>query len=189
MIRIYIFPSLDICAFDTSSLSTSRQACTNLRDYLETQSITSENKCDVWSQRIVVQNGILFYLSWTYVALMLSFSMVLNQELEVSDQSASLASLIIIFIFAVAYFVVENYVFNASLEFTFTHYVVLIWALSGVLAGSWGVNDAVGGLTLALLIVAVLMLIARIVILVLRNRRRKSYDSIEYDNQTQTVNA
>ena len=114
---------------------------------------------------------------------------MLNKELDVSDQSASLASLVIFTILAIVYFIVENYVFNIYLEFTFTHYVALIWALSGVLANSWGVNDAVGGLTLALLIVVVLMLIARIVILVMRNRRRESYDSIEYDNQTQTVNA
>lgn len=166
-----------------------RQACSNLREYLDTQAITSENKGDVWAHRILIQNGILFYLTWTYVALLLSFSIVLNKELDVSDQSASLASLIILAILAIVYFIVENFVFNIYLEFTFTHYVALIWALSGVFANSWGVNDAVGGLTLALLIVVVLMLIARIVILVMRNRRRESYDSIEYDNQTQTVNA
>lgn len=166
-----------------------RQACSNLREYLDTQAITSENKGDVWAHRILIQNGILFYLTWTYASCMLSFSIVLNKELDVSDQSASLASLVIFTILAIVYFIVENFVFNIYLEFTFTHYVALIWALSGVFANSWGVNDAVGGLTLALLIVVVLMLIARIVILVMRNRRRESYDSIEYDNQTQTINA
>lgn len=118
---------------------------------------------------------------------MLSFSIALKRELDVSDQAASLTSLIIVTICTITYFILENFVFQSYLTFTITHYVALIWALSGVLAASWGVDDAVAGLTLALLIVACIMLIARIVIIVLRNRRRESYDSIEYDNKNEAI--
>jgi len=162
-------------------------ACSDLREYLQAHDIEPENKVSVYCHRILVQNGILFYLTWTLVAALLSFSTTLNRELEVSNEGASLAALIILAVTTLAYFYCESFVFETYTTHTVTFYVVLIWALSGVLKGVWGENDVIVGMTLALLIVAIILLIIRIVIIVLRSRRRDSYDSIGYSSDKQTL--
>lgn len=161
-------------------------ACSNLREYLQARDISSENKSDVWCQRILVQNGILFYLTWTLAATMLSFSIVLNRDLDVSDQSASLASLVILTIVVVGYFVCESWVFPTYTEYTVSFYIGLIWAFSGIFSGVWGENDVIGGYVLALLILSCILLVVRIVIIVMRHRRR-SYETIGYNADTEAI--
>lgn len=162
-------------------------ACSNLQEYLETRSIDNENRADVWCQRILVQNGILFYLTWTLVASLLSMAIVLTRELEAADQTASITALVILAVITILYFYAENFWLKSYTEYTFTFYLGLIWALSGVFVGVWGVNDIVGGLTLGLLVVVCLLFVLRLVVLVLRSRKRESYDQITYNSETQAI--
>lgn len=162
-------------------------ACCNLREYLQTSDVDSRNRADVWAHRILVQNGILFYLTWTTVASLLNFAVALKEELGASDVGASLTILIILAIITVVWFGVENFAIRTYTEYTFAYYVAQIWALSGVICSVWGVNDTVAGFVLALLILTVILLIARIIIVAIRTRRRESYETITYDADTENV--
>ncbi|XP_066920635.1 uncharacterized protein [Clytia hemisphaerica] len=162
-------------------------SCYDLHDYLNTHEIDNNNKIDVWCQRILVQNGILFYLTWTIVASLLNFAIFLNQELSTSDETSSLIALIILGVTAIAWFVLENFAFKAYTEYTFSAYITLIWALSGVIANVWDNNRVVSGLTLGLLVTACILLVLRILLIVLRVRKRASYSNISYNAESEKV--
>lgn len=164
-------------------------ACSDLHDFEASHEVTENNKADVWCQRILVQNGLLFYATWTAVATLLNAAILLNQEVGASDQTASLTVLIILTVFTILWFYMEGFLFQGYTDYTVSVYLALIYALSGIFSNAWDNNDAVGGLTLALLIVVIILLIVRIVLICVRPSRGSSYDSISYNRQSDTVNA
>jgi len=164
-------------------------ACSDLADYTKTHEQTTDNKADIWCQRILVQNGLLFYATWTVVASLINFAIVLNKELHASDEVSSLIALVILAIATITWFFMESFMFKTYTEYTISAYVTLIWALSGVIAGVWDRNNVVGGVALALLVVCVVLLILRIVIITLRVKRRAAYSNISYSSATNTVSS
>lgn len=163
-------------------------ACSDLTDYESTHEITGSNKVDIWCQRILVQNGLLFYGTWTTVATLINTAVVFSYELNLSTETSSLIALSFLGVLALTWFIIESFVIQQYTGYTFTAYIALIYALSGIIAGVWGENQAVAGLTLALLISSIIFLAVRIVILVFRGTKRTSYDSIGYSAKSETVN-
>ena len=154
---------------------------TDFYEYTSTHSNLSESKLDIWCQRFLVQNGLLFYGTWTTVASLLNTGILFRYELEVASQTASLIGLSILTVLILAWFILENFVFTAYTEFTFTPYIVLIWAFTGIHISVWGNNTPVAVFNLVLLIFSCLFLVARITIIVIRNSKKGSYETIGYD--------
>lgn len=164
-------------------------ACDSLHDFQAAHEMTSDNKVDIWCQRILVQNGILFYATWTNVATLINAAVLLNQEVGASDQTASLIILVILLVSVILWFYLESFMFQGYTDYTVSAYLALIYALSGIFANAWGQNDAVGGLTLALLIVVIILFIVRIVLICVRPSRGETYETIKYNSQNEAVSA
>jgi hypothetical protein len=129
---------------------------------------------DVWFQRIIVQNGLLFYGTWTTVATNLNFCITLVYYLDVAVQTACIVTLVVVGVLLLSWFILENFVFVNSVQYTVTAYVVLIIALNGVFTnGVFDTDKTVGGLVLALLIAAAVFLIIRLIIIVIRHMKNK----------------
>lgn len=162
-------------------------ACSELTAYQETHELNSSNKVDIWCQRILVQNGLLFYGTWTTVATLINTAVVFAYELEATTEKSSLIALSFLGILSIIWFVLENFVLCRFTGYTFTPYIALIYALSGIFAARGKPNDPVGGLTLGLLILSIVLFIVRIVLIFLNHRKRASYDSIGYNARSEAV--
>ncbi|KAF7249310.1 Protein Ycf2 [Varanus komodoensis] len=80
-----------------------------------------------------VQNGIALYATWTTIATLLNFTVVLIYNGNVSDGSATVSSLCILFFELILWFYLENFLLEKYLRYTLTIYPVVILALSGTL--------------------------------------------------------
>lgn len=144
----------------------------SLKKFLDTNPQDAMGSKDVWFQRIIVQNGLLFYGTWTTVATNLNLCIVLVYYMDVAAQTACIATLVVVGVILLSWFILENFVFVNSVQYTITAYVVLIIALNGVFAnGIFDTDKTVGGLVLALLITAALFLIIRLIIIVVRHKK------------------
>ncbi|XP_062972065.1 uncharacterized protein LOC134392037 [Elgaria multicarinata webbii] len=93
-------------------------------------------KADLWLIRILVQNGIAVYATWTTIATLLNFTVVLIYIGNVSDRTATITSLCILFFELIIWFYLENFLLDKYVRYTLTIYPVVIVALSGTLQKS-----------------------------------------------------
>ena len=147
-------------------------ACVDLKDFLDKQTLYDYGYSDVWLQRLLVQNGLLFYGSWTTIATLINFAIVLSYYMGLSTRAASLISLSLLGTLASMWFALENFVFLSYTEYTFTAYIVLMIALIGILLNIISIDRLVGGLSLGLLVLSAMFLIARCIIINLRHHNK-----------------
>ena len=126
---------------------------------------------DVWCIRMLVHNGIIFYTTWVTVATCLNMTIVLQYDLEANGSKAALGSLIILFLIIVVWFLLENFVFAAYTRFTFTEYIVLVVALSGILKKNWTDGKGNQGFVMFLLVLSAILLILRLVVIFVKERK------------------
>ena len=147
-------------------------ACYDLRVFLDDQKVYSQGKVDIWSQRFLVQNGLLFYGTWTTIATLINTAVVFAYYIGTSTKVASLISLSLLGFLAITWFMLENFVIQKYAEYTFSAYVTLIIGLTGILVNIFNDDKLIGGITLGLLILSGIFLIARIIIISVRNCKK-----------------
>ena len=147
-------------------------ACYDLRVFLDDQKVYSQGKVDIWSQRFLVQNGLLFYGTWTTIATLINTAVVFAYYIGTSTKVASLISLSLLGFLAITWFMLENFVIQKYAEYTFSAYVTLIIGLTGILVNIFNDDKLIGGFTLGLLILSGIFLIARIIIISVRNCKK-----------------
>lgn len=144
----------------------------DLKKFLDSNKGYKDGNADVWTQRLLIQNALEFYATWTTVALSICFAIVLSYDLGLSTRVASVISLSIVAIVACLWFIVENSVLLKYTEYTFSVYVVLIIASSGIVSNIFATDKVVGGIALALLIGSALMLIIRLIVIIVRHVKK-----------------
>ena len=131
----------------------------SLDSYLKTSHIQKEvvSEFDVWCLQIFVQNGIMFYMAWVSIASCINFAIFLQQDLGISRSKAGSIALTILLAMLVVWFVVENFIINSYVKYTFTEYVVLLIGLFGIIKKQW--TDGHGNQTyvLAIFILSIIM--------------------------------
>ncbi|XP_068925074.1 uncharacterized protein [Petaurus breviceps papuanus] len=95
--------------------------------------LQNHHRTDLWLLRILVQNGIALYATWTTVATLLNFAVVLIYTVAVANQTSTTIVLSILLMLLVLWFYLENFLLD-----TYVHYILLIYpvvmiALSGSL--------------------------------------------------------
>lgn len=144
----------------------------DLKKFQDDNKTENEGSRDVWMVRILVQNGVLFYGTWTTIATLINLAVVLAYYVDVSTRVASIISLVFLAVLAITWFLLENVLLKKFTQYTFSAYIVLVIGLSGVVAnGIFETDKTVGGLALALLLLAVVFLIVRCVLIILRHNR------------------
>lgn len=156
-------------------------ASTDLNDYLSSYQSSNLPKYHIWCQRLLVQNGVLFYASWTTFIVLIDTTTVLAYVLKAPAETACILALSILTFLIFLWYILENFAFRKYTEYTFTSYIACIWVLSGILANVWGENDNITGFVLFLTLFSIVLFFIRIVLVVVRNPpRRRDYDEIEY---------
>ncbi|CAH2284630.1 Hypothetical predicted protein [Pelobates cultripes] len=98
--------------------------------------ILAENyRVDLWCTRILVHNGLAMYATWTSIATIINFGMVLKYYVPIRDPGVSSMVLCLVFFALVFWFLMETFVFEKYLRYTFTIYPVAIVATVGVYFG------------------------------------------------------
>ncbi|CAF1291724.1 unnamed protein product [Rotaria sordida] len=141
--------------------------------------IDSNRKLDIWLVRILVHNGLAAYSTWLYLATLLNltiwFSQLYNRDSQ-SITNASTAAFTFVLVGMIGYFICENVIFYCSLAYTFSSWLVLICALSGVQSNNYIRNDIPERnkfYACALLIICCILFIVRLGLLVMRYMKRR----------------
>ena len=128
-----------------------------------------------WTYIVLAFNGHGIYCTWTVIASLLNFTHCLHYRDGLAMQTSVLVSLSMLLIILVGWAMLEMIWLDAYARFLITPYLVVIWALSGILAKKFNdpvVSDVTKGYVLALMIIAISLMIVKISILTFRQIRR-----------------
>lgn len=128
---------------------------------------------DLGCLRWMVQNGLAVYTTWTSIASLINFAVVL-QLWGVSHSTAATASLCILFGEIVAWFILENWVLDRWVRYIITVYPVVIVALVGNITKHYNSADPTPNaiFMVVLLVVACVLFVFRVCNVIWRNKWR-----------------
>ena len=129
------------------------------------------NKIDVWCTRFLVINGIVFYATWTTIATLLNMTTTLQYDFKANPSTVGSVALAILLCIVLGWFVLENFTLENYLRFTFSEYITLIIALSGILKRQWTDGHGNQAFVLTILIITILLFIARIALIVYKEKK------------------
>ncbi|XP_042751253.1 uncharacterized protein LOC122194334 [Lagopus leucura] len=99
------------------------------------------HQADLWLIRILVQNGLALYATWTTIATLLNFAVVLIYKWDVSNETATTASLSILTLMLVMWFCQENFFLDKYVRYNLTVYPVVIIALTGSMCKDFSISS------------------------------------------------
>lgn len=128
---------------------------------------------DLYALRALVQNGLALYSTWTSIASLINFSLVLHLW-GVARSTAATASLCILFAEVVAWFLLETWVLDRWVRNVLTVYPVVVVALLGNVFRHFDPEDPSPNAVfmVVLLVVACVLLVSRLSSVLWRNRWR-----------------
>lgn len=131
---------------------------------------------DLACLRILVQNGLAVYTTWTSIASLINFSLVLHLW-GVDKSTAATASLCILFAEVVVWFILENWLLDRWVRNILTVYPVVIVALVGNVYKHFNLEDPTPNsvFMVVLLVLACILFISRFFTVLWRNRWRPLY--------------
>eukprot|EP00795_Rhopilema_esculentum_P004555 gene4555-20810_t len=129
------------------------------------------NKVDVWCVRFLVLNGIMTYASWVSIATCLNLCIALTTDMNVGMSQAAMGVLALLLLIILVWFAMENYFFERYTRFVFIEYIVLIVGLSGIVKRHWTDGSGSQSFALALLALSGCLLIARVAVIILKERK------------------
>ncbi|XP_032632446.1 uncharacterized protein LOC116822575 [Chelonoidis abingdonii] len=132
------------------------------------------HKAELWLIRILVQNGIALYGTWTTIATLLNFAVVLIFSGNVSNKIATATSLAILTFELVIWFSLENFVLDKYVRYNLTVYPVVIVALTGIVWKNYSPSSPADNsmFTVVLLAVACVTFAVRLGIVIWRHCKR-----------------
>ncbi|XP_071769881.1 uncharacterized protein LOC139923078 [Centroberyx gerrardi] len=138
------------------------------------------HKVDLWLLRVLVQNGVAVYATWTTIATLVNLTIVLTNDANMSPTDAATVSLSILTVVLLVWFILENTILDKHVRYILTIYPVVIWALSGILTKNYdaaapGRNDI---FTVALLALACALFVPRPVLVVWRHIKQPLYKDV-----------
>ncbi|MEQ2288318.1 hypothetical protein AMECASPLE_021435 [Ameca splendens] len=144
------------------------------------------HKVDLWLHRVLIQNGISIYATWTTIASLVNLTIVLVYDANVSNTDAATISLSLLTVVVVAWFFLENFVFDKHVRFILTIYPVVIWALTGVFTENYNAADPTRNNTFiaALLGVACFLFVTRILLVTWRQVKNPLYKDVNPDDMS-----
>ncbi|EDO40525.1 predicted protein [Nematostella vectensis] len=140
------------------------------------EELAAYSKLDFFATHILVFNGIVTYTTWVTLASLLSLNGALIYAHGVSKVTAGTIILSILAVELLVWFVIENFVLERYLRFTFTVYPVVITGLSGIIARNPSETNRI--FTIVLLSIAVVLFIVRVGLSVWRFTRGRKSDEV-----------
>ncbi|KAK7881837.1 hypothetical protein WMY93_030246 [Mugilogobius chulae] len=94
--------------------------------------LNKHHKVELYLIRVLVQNGIAIYATWTTIASHVNLNVVLTTEANMSQSDASTTALSILVVVIASWFVLENWLLEKHVRYILSIYPAVIWALTGV---------------------------------------------------------
>ncbi|XP_021376008.1 uncharacterized protein LOC110464879 isoform X2 [Mizuhopecten yessoensis] len=137
---------------------------------------------DIWLIRFLVQNGMAFFCAWVTIATLLNAAMVMTYEGNLTNEDACTTALGILSCIIITWFLLDNTILDRYVRYTFSPYITLTIGLSGAVAKNYDIerrhrNSIV---LVSLLVVAVVMLVAKISIMFIRHFRKPISSKTQY---------
>ncbi|XP_044195902.1 uncharacterized protein LOC122972714 [Thunnus albacares] len=139
------------------------------------------HKADLWLLRVLVQNGVMVYTTWTTIATLINVTIVLTYDAKMSPTNAATISYSILAVVLLVWFIVENFVLDKHVRYILINYPVVIWALSGNLDKNYNAEPFIGNGIAALLAVASVLFVIRIVLVIWRHIKQPLYTDVSPD--------
>lgn len=149
--------------------------------------LNKNHRVDLWLLRVLVQNGVMIYTTWTTCATLINLTIVLIYEAGMNPADAATVSYCILGVALLVWFALEQLVLDKHVRYILTTYPVLIWALSGNLDKNYNAEspDQNGILIVLLLTVSCVMFAVRIALVIWRHIKHPLYSGADLDqNQT-----
>lgn len=140
---------------------------------------------DLLCLRLLVQNGLALYSTWTTIATLINLCVVLDQE-GVARATAGTVSLCVLLVELLGWFILENFVLDRYVRYILTIYPVVILALLGNVSKNYqpGNPSANAVFTVVLLVLACLLFVVRVATVIWRNRKQPLYSGESSDHLT-----
>ncbi|XP_069015491.1 uncharacterized protein [Embiotoca jacksoni] len=138
------------------------------------------HKTDLWLFRVLVQNGVMIYTTWTTIATLINLTIVLTYDVKISPNDAATISYSILTVLLLVWFVLENLVLDKHVRYICVIYPVVIWALSGNLDKNFDAESpSRNGVFIAVLLtLATVLFVIRIILVVWRHIKQPLYEDI-----------
>lgn len=149
--------------------------------------LNENHRVDLWLLRVLVQNGVMIYTTWTTIATLINFTIVLIHEVEMDPTNAATISYCILAGLLLVWFVLEQIALDKHVRYILTTYPVVIWALSGNFDKNYVVDspDQNGILIVLLLSLAGVIFVVRIALVIWRHIKQPLYsDAFPVLNET-----
>lgn len=142
--------------------------------------LNKHHKVDLWLHRVLIQNGIAIYATWTTIASLVNLNVVLVTETKMSQADASTTSLSILVV-VLSWFILENFLLDKHVRYILTIYPTVIWAVTGVFTKNFDTTSPTRNniFTAALLGVGCFMCAARILLVVWRHIKKPLYKDMD----------
>ncbi|KAI4888009.1 hypothetical protein NFI96_034683 [Prochilodus magdalenae] len=136
---------------------------------------------DLWCIRILVQNGLALYATWTTIATLINFTIVVSYEAGMSQSDAGTLSLSFLLVEVVVWFILENFVLDKHVRYILTIYPVVIVAISGNMTKNFDPSaPSRNAIYFAVLLaLACVLFVLRVCLVVWRHLKRPFYSGTE----------
>lgn len=142
--------------------------------------VKQERKADIWLTRLLVQNGVSVYATWCTIATLLNLGFILAyfSAHDIGQKNASTITLGILAGVIVLFLVADWFFLDWYTRYTFTPYLVLVFAFTGSLVKNYEAGARNTIFTLALLAVSGAATLVKVVLLFCRHCR-KTQDEVK----------
>ncbi|CAJ1082133.1 uncharacterized protein LOC117829253 [Xyrichtys novacula] len=135
------------------------------------------HNADLWCYRMIVQNAVMVYTTWTTIATLINLTIVLTYNAGVSSEDAATISYCILAIVLLVWFILENLVLDKHVRYIIVIYPVVIWALLGNLMKNFdATSPSRNGILIAVLLaIACVLVVFRIAFVIWRHIKQPLY--------------
>ncbi|KAK7881836.1 hypothetical protein WMY93_030245 [Mugilogobius chulae] len=141
------------------------------------------HKADLWCYRIIVQNGIMIYTTWTTIATLINLTIVLVYEAKMNPTDAATISYSLLSAVLLVWFILENFVLDKHVRYVLIVYPVIIWALGGNLDKNYDPEspNRNGIFIVVLLALACVIFVTRIGLVIWRHIKQPLYKDVNLE--------
>jgi len=128
-----------------------------------------------WTYIVLAFNGHGIYTTWTVIASLLNFTHCLVYRDNVEMQTAVNVNLSMLLVIAIGWAAIEMTFLDKFARYLVTPYLVVIWALSGILSKKYSdenVSNVTKNFLIGLMVVAIILLVVKIGAMVFRQKKR-----------------
>uniref|UniRef100_UPI0037E98F4D uncharacterized protein n=1 Tax=Semicossyphus pulcher TaxID=241346 RepID=UPI0037E98F4D len=144
------------------------------------------HKADLWLHRVLVQNGVAIYATWTTIAALVNLTIVLVNDANMSQSDAAIVSLSVLTVVLLVWFILENSVLDKHVRYILTIYPVVIWAVTGVFTKNYVAELPTRSniFIVSLLAMACFLFVARIVLVASRHVKKPLYQDVSPEDMS-----